>query len=47
MLYVPLLAFDVRFRCNVYLPNYLGLGKSASHGFGIVRHFQKQSNQNE
>ena len=34
---VPLMAFDVDFNCNVSLPNYLGLGKSASHGFGMVR----------
>lgn len=33
----PLMAFDVDFNCNVFLPNYLGLGKSASHGFGVVR----------
>lgn len=33
---VPLMAFDVNFGCNVFLPNYLGLGKSASHGFGII-----------
>lgn len=34
---VPLMAFDVAFAANVFLPNYLGLGKSASHGFGVVR----------
>lgn len=33
---VPLMAFDVSFRSNVFLPNYVGLGKSASHGFGVV-----------
>lgn len=33
---VPLMAFDVSFQCNVFLPRYLGLGKSASHGFGVV-----------
>lgn len=33
---VPLMAFDVDFRTNVFLPNFLGLGKSASHGFGVV-----------
>jgi hypothetical protein len=43
---VPLLAFDVLFRCNVFLPNYLGLGKSASHGFGIVRQFKESGNLN-
>mgnify|MGYP003816092885 CR=1 FL=1 len=34
---VPLMAFDVHFSSNVFLPNYLGLGKSASHGYGVVR----------
>lgn len=43
---VPLVAFDVQFRCNVFLPNYLGLGKSASHGFGIIRQYREQRNQN-
>lgn len=33
---VPLMAFDVAFSTNVFLPNYLGLGKSASHGYGVV-----------
>lgn len=37
---IPLMAFDVNFACNVFLPNYLGLGKSASHGFGVVRQFR-------
>lgn len=32
-----LLAFDVTFRSNVFLPDYLGLGKGVSHGFGTVR----------
>lgn len=35
---VSLLAFDATFQCNVFLPRYLGLGKSASHGFGVVYH---------
>jgi len=29
-------AFTVTFRSNVFLPNYIGLGKNASLGFGIV-----------
>lgn len=32
-----LLAFDVAFSANVFLPNYIGLGKGASHGYGMVR----------
>src|SRR5690606_26421533 len=34
---VPLLAFDLEFSSNVFLPKYLGLEKIASHGFGVVR----------
>lgn len=33
---VGLLGFEAGFSCNVFLPNYVGLGKSASHGFGVV-----------
>ena len=32
-----LTAFDVTFRCNVSLPNFIGLGKSSAMGFGVVR----------
>jgi len=31
-----LLAFTLNFQCNVSLPNYIGLGKGASIGFGVV-----------
>lgn len=44
---VPLMAFDVDFNSNVFLPDYLGLGKSASHGFGVVRQFRTKKNENE
>ena len=32
-----LLAFTLNFKCNVSLPNYIGLGKGASVGFGVVK----------
>lgn len=32
---VELLSFDLDYTSNVALPNYIGLGKSVSHGFGI------------
>lgn len=32
-----LMAFDVNFSSNVFLPNFIGLGKGASHGYGVVR----------
>ena len=37
-----LLAFDITFRTNVFLPDYLGLGKGVSHGFGTVKQVQPQ-----
>ena len=33
-----LMGFSVDFKTNVYLPNYLGLGKGCSTGFGVVQH---------
>ncbi len=29
--------FNIRFACNAFLPNYIGLGKGSSMGFGVVR----------
>ena len=34
---VKLQAFDLLFDTNVYLPNYIGIGKGASTGFGVVK----------
>lgn len=31
------LAFTLRFKVNVFLPDFVGLGRSVSHGFGVVR----------
>jgi hypothetical protein len=39
---VPLVSFDVDFDCNVFLPNYIGLGKSVSHGYGILKMIKKE-----
>ncbi|MDR3261920.1 MAG: hypothetical protein LBT78_08830 [Tannerella sp.] len=33
---IPFAAFDILFKTNVSLPNYIGLGKGVSHGFGMV-----------
>jgi hypothetical protein len=30
-------AFDATFRCNVFLPDFIGLGKSSAMGYGVVR----------
>lgn len=32
----PFVAFDLVFESNVKLPQYMGLGKSASHGYGTL-----------
>ncbi len=39
---VRLSAFDLRFTTNVFLPNYIGIGKGASHGFGTVKQIRKK-----
>lgn len=31
------LGFDIEFDTNVFLPNYIGLGKNVSIGFGVVK----------
>jgi hypothetical protein len=30
-------AFDVKFKANIALPSFMGLGKGVSHGFGTIR----------
>lgn len=35
---VELMRFSAEFRTNVFLPDYIGLGKSASINHGIIRH---------
>lgn len=40
-----LLAFNLDFSTNVFLPNYIGLGKGASHGYGIIRQIREHRNQ--
>lgn len=34
---VGLTGFDAEFSVNMFLPNYLGLGKGVSHGFGTIK----------
>lgn len=38
-------AFSVTFRTNVSLPNYIGLGKGSSVGFGVLKEIMKEKNQ--
>ena len=37
-------AFTLNFKCNVFLPNYISLGKNASLGYGTVREVKKNTN---
>ena len=34
---VKFYAFDLQFSSNVKLPQFIGIGKSASHGFGVIQ----------
>ena len=42
----PILAFDLIFQCNVQIPNFIGLGKSASHGYGMINQIKNLNKQN-
>ncbi len=35
------IGFDLDFTCNVFIPNYIGLGKSVSLGFGMVKEMKQ------
>ena len=37
-------AFNLRFTSNIYLPDFIGLGKGASKGFGIVKQIRNKEN---
>lgn len=37
----PLMSFNLEFKTNVFLPNFIGLGKSVSKGFGVVKNIKK------
>jgi hypothetical protein len=36
--YVPLIGFKGIFEANFLIPDYFGIGKGVSHGFGTVKH---------
>lgn len=40
---IKLTAFDIEFKTNISLPDYIGLGKNASIGFGVVTHIKPQN----
>ena len=39
---IEFLAFNISFTTNVFLPDYIGLGKSVSVGFGVVKKSKKK-----
>lgn len=41
-----LVAFNINFKTNVFLPNNIGLGKSVSHGYGVVRGKRNRNDNN-
>jgi len=36
-----IIGFDLKFKTNIFLPNYIGLGKSVSLGYGVVKAIKK------
>lgn len=40
---IGLTAFNADFNCNLTIPNYMGIGKNASIGFGIVYRERKET----
>lgn len=34
------MGFDIRFKSNVSLPDYIGLGKGVSIGFGMIKDYK-------
>ncbi|MCX7986289.1 MAG: CRISPR-associated endonuclease Cas6 [Bacteroidales bacterium] len=40
------LGFNLTFKTNVFLPNYIGLGKSVSIGYGMVKQLHKKEKEN-
>ena len=43
---IGLTAFDADFVCNLTIPNYAGIGKNTSIGFGVVRLERKKNEEN-
>lgn len=43
---VKMMAFNTDFKCNLSIPNNIGIGKNASIGCGIVHQLQKDINNN-
>ena len=41
--HVKLMAFDAEFKTNMSLPDYVGIGKNASIGYGVVTHINNEN----
>ncbi|MGN0186731.1 MAG: CRISPR-associated endonuclease Cas6 [Paludibacteraceae bacterium] len=39
---VKMQGFDIEFCTNIYIPDYLGIGKGVSHGFGVIHKMNKK-----
>jgi len=44
---VKMMAFNADFKCNLSIPNNIGIGKNASIGCGVVHQLQKDNNNNQ
>jgi hypothetical protein len=42
---VKVMGFDIKFATNVFLPNFIGLGKSVSLGYGVIKQLTKDNGQ--
>ena len=42
---VKMQAMDIEFQTNLYIPDYIGLGKGVSHGFGMIHQTSRKENQ--
>ncbi|MDO9154258.1 MAG: CRISPR-associated endonuclease Cas6, partial [Paludibacter sp.] len=41
---VKMMSFDVEFKSNVSLPDYIGIGKGTSIGYGMIAQKREQKN---
>lgn len=39
---IKLTVFDVEFKSNIFLPDYIGLGKASAYGFGVIKRIRQQ-----
>ena len=37
------MAFDIEFVTNMSLPDYIGIGKNASIGYGVITHVRNET----